>query len=836
MAAEPTALREILESIADGATPAAVSELAERLPAAEQHLLPHLRLVAGISELNRSIQNDATLQDDQFERRGTLTAGSRWGNLELLDKVGEGAFGDVWRARDIHLDAEVALKLLHTDTGGDALTSRLLNEGRALALLRHPNVITVHGIETRDGQVGLRMEFVRGQTLEALLRAQGPFSASEATAIGMHLCRALAAVHRAGLVHRDVKAQNVMREEGGRIVLMDLGSGQLASARAGGFAGTPLYLAPEILRGEDASTQSDIYSVGVLLYHLVTGEYPFRAKTLLELTDLQANGRPVLLQDARPDLPDGFVGVVDRALARRKEERFDSAGAMTQALAQAESEAGRRWWPRGWRRVALAGVLVSMLALAVAWTVWNRSVAKYPPAVQRIAVLAFTTVGSDNELELLSRGIPMEVTASLGQIGALKVVPWAFMKRFEPGSAVQTVADGTQADAIVEGTIQRASSADTAALQINIQVYRATTGTILWTQRFETRTGGVMALQAEIARRIAGGLRIALARREQMLLERFRNVPDDAVELYLKGREAYEGYDENFSTAIGYFTKVLEIDPSFADAHAALAECYALQSSFSGSASAEDAYARAIGSATQAIAINPELPEAYSARGFAKAMLAWDWAGAEADFRRALELDPHSAAAHGAYSNYLTIVGRYEAAIEESRIAEERAPLSPVTSRRVAWAYYMARRYHEAIEQLRHVLDMDPSYSPARTLLARAYVMVGWYDDAIREVEPVPKGFEAIAAQVYAQAGRTDHARELLASAVLPHNIGNPPYQIAAAFAALRDRDQALVWLERAFQVHDTGLLHLAQDPRLDPLRGDPRFDALLARLHNPRP
>ena len=250
------------------------------------------------------------------------------------------------------------------------------------------------------------------------------------------------------------------------------------------------------------------------------------------------------------------------------------------------------------------------------------------------------------------------------------------------------------------------------------------------------------------------------------------------------------------------------------------------------SASAQEAYARSVAAAGRALEINPELPEAYSARGFAKALLAWDWDGAERDFKRALELDPHSASAHGAYSNYLTIVGKYEEAIEESRIAEDARRSRQSASRRVAWAYYMARRYHEAIEQLRRVLDMDPTYSPARTLLARAYAMVGWHNDAIREIEPIPRGFEAIAAQVYAQAGQPDRARELLASATLPHNNGNPRYQIAAAFAGLGDREQALVWLERAFEVHDPGLVHIARDPRLDPLRGDPRFDVLVARLY----
>ena len=224
MALEHTRLRDVLESIADGAPFELVTERASRLTENERHLLPQIHLVASLSEVHRSFQVDEDDTDEtEVARQLELAPGDRWGNLELAEKVGDGAFGQVWRARDIHLNANVALKVLHTRTNEDALASRLVREGRALALLRHPNVVTVLGIETRDGHVGLRMEFVRGQTLEMLLRSQGTFSATEAAGMGVDLCRALAAVHRAGLIHRDVKTQNVMREQGGRIVLMDLG-------------------------------------------------------------------------------------------------------------------------------------------------------------------------------------------------------------------------------------------------------------------------------------------------------------------------------------------------------------------------------------------------------------------------------------------------------------------------------------------------------------------------------------------------------------------------------------------------------------------------------------
>lgn len=318
---------------------------------------------------------------------------STWGRLQLLEQVGEGVFGEVFRARDSALDRDVALKLLRAQEP-EGVASAVVHEGRLIARVRHPNVVTVYGAERLDGRVGLWMEFVHGQTLEALLRERGPFGPSEASAIGRDLARALAAVHAAGLVHRDVKAQNVMREHGGRIVLMDFGTGREAagtgSGEAAGLAGTPLYLAPELLEGRLASVQSDIYSLGVLLYHLVTGGYPLPARTFVEAQQALAAGTRTRLRDARPDLPTHFVEVVDRALAPRPGDRFASAGDVESALHEAErldagSEAPQpdrsaaeaalaRDAPRGtprasWTRTPVLG-LVGTLAVVAAAAVW----------------------------------------------------------------------------------------------------------------------------------------------------------------------------------------------------------------------------------------------------------------------------------------------------------------------------------------------------------------------------------------------------------------------------------------------------------------------------------
>src|SRR3954468_5923491 len=293
---EAVALLSLAESIADGAPidwDAGGAGAGER----DRVLIGQLRVLSDLAGLHRSLPAAVSEPRVAALERHPLAAPAigNWAHLALLERLGGGSFGDVYRAWDRHLERDVALKLLRADESTDDLrASRIAREGRLLARLRHANVITVHGVDAHDGRVGLWMELVRGVTLEQQITARGPLSAREAALVGIDLCRALAAIHAAGLIHRDVKAQNVMREGGGRIVLMDLGTGRDAGAGIGlgipELAGTPLYLAPEIFLGAAAGARTDLYSLGVLLYHLVTGSFPVRAATVDQLQAVHADG------------------------------------------------------------------------------------------------------------------------------------------------------------------------------------------------------------------------------------------------------------------------------------------------------------------------------------------------------------------------------------------------------------------------------------------------------------------------------------------------------------------------------------------------------------------
>ena len=333
-------LDTVASSISDGAL-IEWEQIARQVAADDSEVLDELRLLEKIAKFHLEAQgNDPSSETtvDPYERRGLEPR--TWGHFLILGRIGAGSFGDVYRAHDTKLQCDIALKLMRDDHGSSSLL-RVLKEARLLARVRHANVVTVYGADQVDGRVGLWMELVRGTTLEDLLQRQGMFGAREAANIGLDLCRAVAAVHRAGLLHGDIKAHNVMREEGGRTVLMDLGAGKNVDqdtlrptvSHSADFAGTPLSLAPEVFAGARRTKAADVYSLGVLLFHLVTNRYPVEGETRAAIHGAHRQGLRTHVRDLRPELPDEFVNVIERALDPDPHQRFPSAGAFERALA-----------------------------------------------------------------------------------------------------------------------------------------------------------------------------------------------------------------------------------------------------------------------------------------------------------------------------------------------------------------------------------------------------------------------------------------------------------------------------------------------------------------------
>jgi eukaryotic-like serine/threonine-protein kinase len=886
------ALDDLIASVADG-SPVDWERLeAQARDKEERQRLRALHVIADIAAVHRThAGEDAGLlvSDDRprhairnvepnHRSNGSKPAqdpANRWGHLELLEKVGEGSFGEVFRAWDVHLEREVALKLLKPGVvAEDRLVARLLHEGRTLARVRHPNVVTVYGVETREGRLGLWMEFIRGRSLEQLLRANGPFGAREAALIGQDLCRALVAVHGAGLVHGDLKAENVLREQGGRVVLMDFGAGRALGRPAphGDLAGTPMYLAPEVLNGEPATAQSDIFSLGVLLYHLVSDAYPVSARSLDELREAHTRHRIRRLDDARPDLPEGFSQTVHRALSADPRERHETAATLGNALATAvgtwreaatdvdrEDRARpgvtgvvqRSRWP-GWPTVAalaLAALVIVVGLVSLRPLQWraDRTAGSVPVAIKTIAVLPFDNSSDSVDEAFLSTAVPMEITSRLAQIGGLKVVPWTFMRRFqEVPTSLRDLRSSTGADAVLEGSVQLLPAANGATdrsrqLRLSVQLYHSGTGSLLWSETFERSLGDFLQLRSNIAQEVANRLNVTLARREEAVLSSHVQVDSEAMELYLRARElSAQGIEAGMLQAVDYLSRAIKRDPRFAQAHAELGQAYALLSAYYGTLKSGDAYPKALAATDEALRLHPTLAEAWAFQGFAHFVLGWRWDEAEVRFHRALELDPNSPVTHDWYADYLSAMGRSTEAIAESLKAEERAPLSPAFSRRLAWTYFMARRYDDTVAQARKGLSLDPSFLPMRTLLARALLQNGQFDEAITELQAITareggEMYRTFLAHAYARAGRTAEASALLEE-LTSHPAPGPfhPSEIAFILGALGQNDKAFEWLDLALAERDPSLVNLRVDPRFDPLRSDPRFDELVAHLRFP--
>jgi eukaryotic-like serine/threonine-protein kinase len=835
MSADRARLSALIESVADG-EPLDWDALETVADGSRKRLLRHLKLVARVADVHRTAVHDTALIEttnwaDPTHPGAEHGAGhTRWGHLVLLDKVGEGAFGEVYRARDPWLDREVALKLLKTSVAEGVLPDRIVREARTLARLRHPNVVVVYGADIHDGRPGLWMEFVRGHTLGQIVEAQGPFSASEAATIGQEICRALSAVHAAGLVHQDVKAQNVMRESGGRLVLMDFGAG-----------GTPIYLAPEVLKGSCPSIASDVYAVGVLLFHLVTGRYPLSGSSLRDLEEAHATRARVRLADVRADLPDAFVAVVERALHPVAAERFASAGEIRDALTgMSESLRTSAASPSAHRsRFALKTVLmlttlVLVAALLVAGVVWRA--AQVTPVVEgrrSVAVVPFRAIGSDPETVYYSEGLSEDLTAQLANLASVQVVSGASMRRYQNSNkSPAEIGRELQVDALVSGSVRLSDD----GIRVTAELVDTRRSQQLWAKLFERPRRDIVLIQSEVVQQVARALKGELTEEDASRLRRQAMEPR-AFELYLKGRYYWNTRSpDGLRRSIVHFNEALAIDSAAAPPYAGLADAYMLLAFYYLERPA-DAHARAEAAALEALRLDQNLAQAHAALG-ALRLCQFRWAEAESSLKRAIELNPSYAQAHHWYGIWLAQRRRFDDALSAMQSARQADPFSYVLRSATAYVYYAARDYDSALREYRQVLDVDPTFFPSLGGLIETLAARKDYQQALDALDEAGRrtgrgdDLSLQTAYVYALAGQRDKSLTILENVERQLGaIAVSRADIASAYAALGDTNRAYEWLDRAFEDGDAQLGYLGIDPRFDSLRGDPRFDALMASL-----
>jgi TolB-like protein/predicted Ser/Thr protein kinase len=664
-------LLEVAAALADG-TPVDWEAAAQSIGTDdERRVLAELRFIAGLVR---------------------PTPGDSWGPLRILEHVGRGTFGDVYRAWDSRLDREVALKILRHREHDDVRVSTVIQEGRLLARVRHPSVVTVYGAERIAGQAGVWMEFIHGKTLEQELSDHGTLNVDRVAGIGIDLADALSTIHHAGLIHGDVKTHNVICASDGRTVLTDFGAGlELDETLLGdsrNVAGTPVCIAPEVAMGGAPSPASEVYSLGVLLYHLVTGTYPVAGKSLSEVRDAHAAGQRTPLSVARPDLPNAFVRIVDRAIDPIAESRYDSPAALGAELAVFRSTRSADAVPAfasARKRTYAAITAVLFVALAfLSRPIWWKS------ETPTIAVLPFKNLSADPNSEYFVDGLTDEIIRNLSVIEGLNVRSRtsSFAFKDKPRN-LREVASQLRANLVVEGSVLRSDG----RLRINAQLVRSADDVPLWSGKFDRESHDIFAVQDEISRSIVNALRLNLGRGQRRYTANL-----EAYELYLRARAHADPVGTaRARIAADLFEQVIAKDPAFAPAYAGLADAWAAISRSRGELSAppDQAFAVMQPAAQKALELDPLLAEGHAAMGV---VFTRDrkWKDAEAAFGRAIDLNPNlSSVRLNLAMSTLLPQGKVDESLRHVRAALAVDPLSLDLQRFMAYILVSAGAYDE---------------------------------------------------------------------------------------------------------------------------------------------
>jgi eukaryotic-like serine/threonine-protein kinase len=834
--AEPERLLdELAGAILDG-TPVDWTSAESNAGEFDRALLAPLKALATIGSLHRGSRVQR-LHTMALAPGDPVRAPERWGPLRVFERIGGGAFGEVYRAWDTVLDREVALKLLRPGRGSAAARAdAIIHEGRLLARVRHPNVVTIYGAELIGDRIGLWMELVRGRTLEQALEQGRTFTAGEAIDIGIELCRAVSAVHEAGLLHRDIKPHNVMLADDRRVVLMDFGAGRrLDDAAATDLAGTPLYLAPEVLQGQEARARSDVYSLGVLLYHILTRAYPVQARSVAELkrahTD-RTSGQGGAGLAPHPQVPARLAAVLARATDPRPERRPPSAAALA-----GELQAARRD-PRAYVRHAAAAVAalvaMAMAAFLVVGAIGvirpsgsSGDVAVAPvvpaPGSVRLAVLPFLLAGDDADASTLRDGMARDLIVRLESYHNAHVVS---TESVFSASALNLPLAGIGARLGVSSILTGRLDQSNGTVLVEATLLRLPDERPLWTRRYAGPVADVLDIHRGLAADVADTL--GLHRQGGSQDRPARDV--NAYTQYVRGLTALDRFTpEGTRLALQLFDQTLALDPDYAQAHAAVALVYLQVNPTIPNVSGAEALRRATQAAAQALSLDEWLPEVHVAAALVKSAHA-DWTGAERDYRRAIELGPSNVLARQQYAHWLSLHGRHDEAIAQARIAESLDPLSPRATLAVASALRFARRYEEAIPQALRALELDPAFLSAYLNLGHNYQGLGRLDEAIDAFERMGRQSGNLG-HAYAQAGRTAEARALIAWFEQRYaETGLGAGDIAQIHSGLADVDRAFEWLERWDVAHVGWPTTFKVAPVWDALRADPRFELLLEK------
>jgi serine/threonine-protein kinase len=776
--------------------------------------------------------------------RESLT-GLTLSHYRVLDRLGEGGMGTVYRAIDTRLDRTVALKFQPSQILRDAANrDRFWREAKSVASIDHPNVCPVYGMEEDGAFLFIAMAYLDGIPLDRRI-ASGRVSIDEALQIAIQVGRGLEAAHAKGVVHRDIKPANLMltsTPSGDHLVrILDFGIAQSLCESAGTqdelTMGTVCYMAPEQIRPGRVDARADIWSLGVVLYEMLSGRLPFERPSVHETLDAIAGPTPADLSMLPPEVPSSLVAVIERMLDKTVARRYQSARELVADL-EGVAAATRAEPPETSRRSvvargALLALLVSVMAASV-WAIWTR-VAQPPLETRSIAVLPFLNASHNPEEDYFVIGMTDALITSLAQATSLRVISHTSVMQFrETTKSLPEIARMLNVESVVEGSVLRVGG----RIRITAQLLDAAHDRHLWAQTYDRSESDVLALQDEVAhdisRRIAATLNPATQASH-------RNQPAnaEAYDNYLRGRYFWNRRTlDGLEKSIEYYRYAVAIDPNYGQAYAALGDSYVLLSSYGGPGPFESLI-RAREAAEKALRLDGRLAEAHTVLAAVKVDYDWDWPGATREFQRAIELDPTYPTAHHWYSLHLSRLGRNREADIEIQRALALDPLSLIINTDAGEIFYYAREPERALVQIHRTLELDPNFAEAHLVLGKIYEQKHQLKDAIAELEIGNKLFArspnilALKAHALALFGDFGAAKEIANSLeAMSKKRYVSGVDLAIVYCALGQRDRAMSLLERAYQSHGKGMDIIGADPLLDGCHSDPRFQALLRRLN----
>lgn len=817
---------------------------------------------------------------DVLEQHKVLEAGKRFGHYEIVRQIGAGGMGEVYLAKDTKLERNVAIKILNERFSRDESNlNRFVKEAKAASSLNHPNILVIHEIGLSDEANFIVSEFIDGKTLREIL-TEKTLKLPEILDIAVQIANALTAAHTANIVHRDIKPENVIVRPDGFVKILDFGLAKLIDQKAIGFQssageqnetakgmilGTVNYMSPEQAKGESIDARTDIFSFGSLLYEMIGGKSPFAAESMSETFANLINAEPPPLTEFTGDVPPELQTIVSRTLQKNKDERYQSmddilsdlkdlrenlafgdrlersnslnSGQATSVGNEPTNEIKYTVTEQIKRRKPLAAVVALLLVISVAsgYYVWqSQKSAANATAKRSLAVLPFLNASQDPNAEYLSDGVTENIINNLSHLSNLRVMSRNSAFRFKANQTdTKAIAAQLGVEILVTGDIKQLGD----DLIINVRLIDAADDSQIWGNQYIRKAKDVIAAQNEIARAVAQNLRLKLSSTEEQQIAKRPTQNAEAYQLYLRGRfHVFKLTPSEIQQGIAYFQQAIALDPKYALAYAGLSDAYRSLAIGSEMPPAEF-LPKSLAAAEKAVELDDTLAEAHTALG-STLFWQWNWSGSEAQFRRALDLNPSEANVHIFYAHLLSNTGRHSEALAEIKRARELDPLFPFAGALEGQFLLHAGQPDEALDRLRKTFDLAPNFWMPHLFAASVHTEKGQLEEAVAAArkagalspaQTVSVAYEGFA---LAKSGRMDESRALLDELLKRSETRFvPPSHLAWMYNGLGETDKTFEWLEKGFQQRDPKMAFLKVDPKWTNLHSHPRYIEMLKRL-----